>query len=150
MPEVMPKKILVPVDLSEQSTAALTEAAEIARACNAKLVVMYAEHFLPQLDSLAASSTATADKPEAEKRAIAEKMLRDQISLNVPGTVPVESFVVIGDPVDAILKTARDTNCDWIVMATHGRSGVRRLALGSVTEEVLRHADRPLLAVHAA
>lgn len=149
MPEVMPKKILVPVDLSEQSSAALTEAAEIARVCNAKLVVMYAEHFLPQLDSLAATATATADKPEADKRMMAEKLLRDQISLNVPGTVPVESRVVVGDPVDAILNTARETASDWIVMATHGRTGIKRMTLGSVTEEVLRHADRPLLAVHA-
>ena len=150
MSQVMPRKILVPVDLSDQSRAALTEAAEIARFCNASLYVMYAEEFLPQLDSLATSSTATAAKTEAEKRELAEKFLREQIAGFVPPAVPVEYGIIVGETVPAIVKTADDVNADWIVMATHGRTGIKRWALGSVTEEVLRHSHKPVLTVHAA
>ncbi len=150
MPDVMPRKILVPVDLSEKSRAALVEAAEIARFCNASLYVMYAEEFLPQLDSLVTSSTATAVKTEGEKRELAEKFLKEQIASSVPPTVPVEYGIVLGQIVPAILKTATDVNADWVVMATHGRTGVKRWVLGSVTEEVLRKIDKPVLTVHAA
>jgi nucleotide-binding universal stress UspA family protein len=48
-----------------------------------------------------------------------------------------------------IVDTARDHGCDLIVMGTHGRSGVSRLVLGSVAEEVLRKAPCPVLAVKA-
>jgi nucleotide-binding universal stress UspA family protein len=50
---------------------------------------------------------------------------------------------------DIILDAARADGAELIVMGTHGRTGVRRLLLGSVVEHVLRHADCPVVAVHA-
>ena len=50
---------------------------------------------------------------------------------------------------DIILDAARADGAELIVMGTHGRTGVRRLLLGSVAEHVLRHADCPVVTVHA-
>jgi nucleotide-binding universal stress UspA family protein len=50
---------------------------------------------------------------------------------------------------DIIVDAARAGGADLIVMGTHGRTGVRRLVLGSVAEHVLRHADCPVVSVHA-
>jgi nucleotide-binding universal stress UspA family protein len=63
----------------------------------------------------------------------------------------VETLQIVekGDPVEAILKTARDHGADLIAMTTHGRSGIGRLVTGSVTEQVLRQAPVPLLVVRA-
>ncbi len=60
-----------------------------------------------------------------------------------------ELLVQEGAPVRTILDTAEQRGVDLIVMATHGRSGVRRLLLGSVTEAVLRSTSRPVLAVRS-
>ena len=57
--------------------------------------------------------------------------------------------VVYGRPLDAILTYAEAQACDVIVMGTHGRGGVIRLALGSTTDAVMRGADRPVLVVPA-
>ena len=50
-------------------------------------------------------------------------------------------------PADAILRVSAEEQADLIVMATHGRSGMRRLILGSVAEEIMRHATLPVVLV---
>ena len=64
------------------------------------------------------------------------------------GAPPLE-FLAIGAPVEEIVKAAQDWPADMIVIASHGRSGVRRLLLGSVAEGVMRHAACPVLVVRA-
>jgi nucleotide-binding universal stress UspA family protein len=62
--------------------------------------------------------------------------------------VPIETAFRQGDACFEICEAARETGADLIVMGTHGRSGFKRLALGSVTESVLRDAPAPVLTVH--
>ena len=142
--EALPKKILVPTDFSEPSRAALQQAAEVARACSAKLTVMYADTFTPATagDTITAAAEGTQEA--------AETHLKDEVRQLVPPAVPVDTMVVIDQPVHAILQTAKEKDVDWIIMGTHGRRGVNRLVLGSVTESVLRQADRPVLTIRAA
>ncbi len=142
--EALPKRILVPTDFSKASRAALQQAAEVARACSAKLTVMYADTFTPTT----AGDEITTQVEETKEAAATH--LKDDVKELVPPTVPVDTMIVVDQPVSAILKTARDKNVDWIVMGTHGRRGVDRLVLGSVTESVLRQSDRPVLTVRAA
>jgi nucleotide-binding universal stress UspA family protein len=66
-----------------------------------------------------------------------------------PANVQVETVIVTNTPVEAILGLAKEENVDWIVTGTHGHSGVKRFVLGSVTESVLRQADRPVLTIRA-
>ena len=55
--------------------------------------------------------------------------------------------VELGRPTDVILRVAEEVDADLIIMGTHGRAGLRRLAMGSVAESVLRQADCPVLIV---
>jgi nucleotide-binding universal stress UspA family protein len=64
--------------------------------------------------------------------------------------VNVHTEMVTGDPVTEILQAAREHGCDLIVMSTHGRTGLARLLMGSVAEQVLRRAPCPVLTVKGA
>jgi nucleotide-binding universal stress UspA family protein len=61
--------------------------------------------------------------------------------------VTLERRMLEGDPAEMIAEAAADANADLIVMGTHGRTGLTRLVMGSVAEEVLRHAPCPVLTI---
>ena len=61
--------------------------------------------------------------------------------------VVIKEIVEMGEPHDLIVDWAKDNAVDIIVMSTHGRSGLSRMVLGSVTERVLRKAECPVLAI---
>jgi len=123
----MPRKILVPTDFTDVSAVALREASTLARECSAELIVLFAD--------------------EWDRDAIPD-YLRQKIDEIVPQSVRVETIVVIDAPVEAILTIAKEKDADWIVMGTHGRRGAARALEGSITEEVVRKCNRPVLAVH--
>jgi nucleotide-binding universal stress UspA family protein len=80
------------------------------------------------------------------------KALEKKLCLLLPAdpAVHVEHRLKEGAPATEILRTARALECDLIVMGTHGRTGVGRLLMGSVAEEVLRKAPCPVLTVKTA
>jgi len=145
----MPKRILVATDFTDASKLALREAAAVAEGCNAELVVLYADALLPPADVKAEVPDRFADMSQSDKVAAAMKFLRKSVEEVIPPSVFVDPVVAADEPAAAILRTAQEKDADWIVMATHGRTGVSRALRGSITEEVLRHADRPVLAIHA-
>lgn len=61
--------------------------------------------------------------------------------------VRVRHRLVEGQPVDEILRLAKETGCDLIVMGTHGRTGLGRMLMGSVAEKVVRTASCPVVTV---
>jgi nucleotide-binding universal stress UspA family protein len=63
--------------------------------------------------------------------------------------VHVEHRLAEGEPDETILRVARESNCDLIVMGTHGRTGLRRALMGSVAEQVVRLATCPVLTVNS-
>lgn len=63
------------------------------------------------------------------------------------GSVPVELRVETGEPAKEILRIAQETPCDLIVIGTHGRTGMGRLLMGSVAEQVVRKAACPVVTV---
>jgi nucleotide-binding universal stress UspA family protein len=146
MDKFQPKVVLCPTDFSDPATFALQYAKVMAGGFQARLVVLYAEAFEPppyftsdqQMDLL---------RSLARSRRAAETHLLRYVSAILGAGFPVESLIVEGLPVPAILKAAQDRNADWIVMGTHGRSGWSRVRLGSVTERVLEETDRPVLTV---
>lgn len=77
------------------------------------------------------------------------RQLRQQLLTPAAPVLQVEIVLTEGAPASAILAAADQHDVDCIVIATHGRSGVRRFVLGSVTEKVLRSSARPVLAVHS-
>lgn len=143
---LIPKQILVPTDFSEFATAALQCAARLAEKFGASLSVIFADEFIPPIDFIEAPSSFYMETLPETKRAIEER-LYSYLKENVPAEVSCRGRVVVGAPAPTILSIAAEDKADLIVMGTHGRSGWRRLLLGSVTESVLRHSAIPVLTI---
>jgi nucleotide-binding universal stress UspA family protein len=129
------RRILVPIDWSELSQRALGLAVPLAREHAAELFLLYVVP-LPAL--------MYGPPPETYLNQMLEALRRLQ-----PGDpkVRVRHLVAEGAPALAILSAARGSQCDLIVMGTHARTGLKRLLLGSVAEDVIRKAPCPVLAV---
>jgi len=134
--------ILCPTDFSVFSARALRHAIALARQLGARLKVV---HVIPRMTAYAyypASLPATA-----EMRAEAEAQTRGFVEPAVEARVPVETEVREGEPWREILAVAEDMPAHLVVMGTHGRGGLERLLLGSVTEKLLRRLPCPILTV---
>jgi nucleotide-binding universal stress UspA family protein len=80
-----------------------------------------------------------------EQRQAVQQQL-ERIKPPEPGA-PMEHHVEVGDPAPIILQVAQESQCDLIVMGSHGRTGLNRLLMGSVAEQVARKAPCPVLSV---
>lgn len=136
------KKILVPVDFSSGSEAALDLAASLARDSGAKLLITFVQ--VPPLSVAGGEFMYAEPGPPAEQiRARLETVLPQD------SKVSVEHRLLNGDPADCIVKLAEDEKVDFIVMGTHGRRGLTRILMGSVAELVVRWAKCPVVTVKA-
>ncbi len=143
-----PKKILVPTDFSETAGSALRYASRIAARCGARLLVMHAAPPAQSFDYGFAAGVPIVNPPfDSEILAAAREELQREIDINVIRGVSCDVRVFIGSPISSIMREANDAGVDLIVMGTHGRSGVRRFVLGSVTEWAIRTATVPLITV---
>jgi nucleotide-binding universal stress UspA family protein len=144
------KHILCPVDFSELSALGLRYAGALAKCNQAKLTILYANSFLPP-PYFTKARIEELQEHLRDSFAEAQKSLRhfSEAALG-PGRPNMDNRVAEGLPVDAIRLTATEVGADLIVMGTHGRSGVNRLMLGSVTERVLRESAIPVLTVRGA
>jgi nucleotide-binding universal stress UspA family protein len=131
--------ILVPTDGSDCARAAAEYAADLATRHDARV------HALCVADSRILENAPQYDRVRKEREEVAERTCND---LSLSG-VPVEQAVRTDTPHEAILRYATEADVDLIVMGTHGRTGVQRYLLGSVTEKVVRLSDVPVLTVKA-
>lgn len=139
-------RILVPTDFSETAIHALRYASGLARGLGAHLTLLYADPFVPPVDYSA--TVGGWDEQSFELAKIcAEEQLRVDAKANVDPAVLWDTVVRVDTPLEGILDHAREMGADLIVMGTHGRTGFRRLIIGSVTEAVMRHAQVPVIAV---
>ncbi len=140
------RSILVPLDGSQFAEAALPIAESIARRTGATLdIVRSHEPFEP--DRPADCWTPHYDpREEAAHQALEQAYLDTTVhTLREKSTICVKSALVEGAVVSGLLKRARAVDADLIVMATHGRGPVGRFLLGSVADQLLRHAAIPVL-----
>ena len=140
----MYKKILVPLDRNAGAEAALPVAADLAKPDG---VVIRLLHVAPPPSAIVAEGRviAYADQESDRLQHLAMGYLREA-GHQLTG-LPVKYAVRFGEPAEEILEEARESGVDLVVMATHGRSGVARLMLGSVAEGVLRRSEVPLVLV---
>lgn len=139
-----PKKILVPVDFSELATAALHYAVHIAERSHASITVLNADPFDAPVEFMATELGTVAESIEVAYQHAREE-LRRYAESNIPTNIKHDTAVVKGLAVSSIVHWAEDHNIDLIVMGTHGRGGLQRVLLGSVTESVVRSTTRPVL-----
>ena len=144
----MYSKILVPVDGSEPSTAGLNEAVRLAKIHGSQLCLMHiVNEFI--LDCTWAPGQYSETLFEALRKGGKEVLdAAEEVALAQgirPSRVMVES--IGGVAADLILEQARQWHADVIVMGTHGRRGIFRLALGSDAEQVVRGATVPVMLV---
>lgn len=144
-----PKLILVPTDFSGPAAHALRYAAALGARFDAHLLVIYADLFVPPVD-FTISAAGVFDVAREDLVEAAREQLQAFAETHVSAAMPYDVRVVVGTPIDAIVEQVRESGANLIVMGTHGRTGLRRLLFGSVTEAVLRVAPVPVIAVHEA
>ncbi len=143
------KNILVAADGSRYSDAAAAEAVGIAKRCGAKLTVISvvpSESISPfDIVHSEMQKGLITDREEKE----AERNVKNIKSLAEKEGVGVEALIRQGRPYEAIVNTATEKNIDLIVVGSHGRTGLEKLLMGSVTERVIGLAPCAILIVRA-
>jgi len=138
-------KVLCAVDFSKGSGATLEAAADLARRHQAELTVLHVREPPP---TAAATGFAPPPAPsEAESIEIGRQLDRWRAEAARMTGGEVRGEVANGSPASEIVRLAREGSFDLVVVGTHGRTGLRRLVLGSVAERVVREAHCPVLVV---
>jgi nucleotide-binding universal stress UspA family protein len=144
------KSVIVPLDGSELAEAVLPTVFELAEALNLEVMLLRGydlpasayygtEDYLPNYDEI----------KERIKEAAVEYLNGKVATLKAKGLDKVFSTAVEGSAAEEIIRYARGCPGALVAMCTHGRSGVRRWVLGSVTEKVVRHCGDPVLVISA-
>jgi nucleotide-binding universal stress UspA family protein len=130
--------ILHATDFSDSSKCAFRLACSLAGRFGARLIVLH----VAVRPTVAFGHGVMPPDPEE-----CEEYLQECLHCMRAGdpTLKLERRLVEGEPAAEILRVAEETKCDLIVIGTHGRTGLGRLLMGSVAEEVLRKADCPVL-----
>ena len=144
----MYRHILIPTDGSELAEHAVTNGLSLAKSLGAKVSVIIVEE---PFDWFSVSETKAqqalgelAKYTEQIKKHAASVLSGVADAAKQCDTIQVENV----QPYKAIIATAADKGCDLIVMASHGRSGLSAVVLGSVTNKVLTHTKTPVLVCH--
>ncbi|WP_267643827.1 universal stress protein [Haloarchaeobius amylolyticus] len=147
----MTERILIPTDGSATAEVAVEKALELAELYDATVYALYVVDTIAmdlslgteQVDRIRAGKFGEMTEVEDQARSATSRVAeaaRDR-------GLDVEEHFRAGRPHSVIADFAEDLDVDLIVMGSHGRSGVRRALLGSVTERVLRSTHRPVLVV---
>lgn len=132
--------VLVPTDGSEGSAVAVERAIDLADRYDADLHALYVVEPTPISGEAAAGALAALDEVGQE----AVDQVRERAER---ADVPVQASVGRGIPHEVILDYVDEHDVDLVVMGTHGRTGLDRYVIGSVTEKIVRLADVPVLTV---
>ena len=144
----MYQRILVTTDGSKLSQKAIATAIKLAGLTGAELVALKVVQRYPQSYFEGGMALVGEDVKQVEKTwgDTAQKVVNAVKKTAEDAGIKTKAVVVRSDVVsDAILSTIKKQGCDLVVMASHGRKGIKRLLLGSETQHVLTHATVPVL-----
>jgi nucleotide-binding universal stress UspA family protein len=137
--------ILCPTDFSDCAREAFHLACSLARQHGARLIVLHV------VDVLYGKQTYAGIGVEVRPADYPKRALERLKEWRAPyPEVQVEYLVTEGDPVEEILREAAAKKADGIVIGTHGLTGLRRVILGSIAEQVLRRAPCPVVTTRPA
>jgi len=144
---ILIKRILVPLDFSDQADEILAWASHLAEEHRSSLILMHAYHLPVEFQQMEGAYLPaefwTQVKTEAQK-----SLERHAAKLRARG-LEVEVEVVEGYPATAIEEAVTRKNVDLVVIGTHGNTGLKHLLLGSVAERVVQKVPCPVLTVKA-
>ncbi len=135
------RTILHPTDFSEYSDYAFHLACALARDYNAKLLVI---HVMPTPADVYGEFGTMPPEPGEEVPALKQRL---EALVAHDSKVDIERHLVEGEADSEIIRVAEERGVDLIVLGTHGRTGLGRLLMGSVAEQVVRLASCPVLSV---
>jgi nucleotide-binding universal stress UspA family protein len=134
----MLKKILAPTDFSELSARGVRYACQLGKDVGAEVIIF---------NVVLLDETNVVDKREIEKHKERLDEFVAKKTADVGANLKIRKVVDAGEPYGAILDCAEKERIDLIVMSSHGRSGLSRMLIGSVTDKTLRGAFCPVLVV---
>ena len=134
-------RILLPTDGSDANSRAVEQAVGLARETGAGLHVLFVLEDIPYAPEM------MDDAVEGQLREIGEAAIEEIEERAEAAGVDLVTEMRKGVPHETILEYAEEAGVDAVVMGTHGRSGLDRYLLGSVTERVVRSAEVPVLTV---
>lgn len=146
------KKVLCPIDFSDFSYDALEAALSLCSQFHATLILVHVIMPVPVVPVTVRGYEFTGFNLalyQDELKTQHSQLLDDLISERVPADIQVKSIILQGNEADEIVKCADDEDVDLIVISTHGRTGLKRMLLGSVAEKVMRHTLHPVLMIRS-
>ena len=143
-----PKLILAPIDFSDASRAALDVAVDMASRFGAELLLVYVVPAIPDLPKdVSIFKEGDYDKSLENKDA---QQLKELAATVANKNVKVRTELGTGDDVGMeLVRIAENDHVDMIIIATHGMTGWREFAFGTVAEKVVKQADCPVLVLRA-
>ncbi len=140
------KHLLIATDESELGQTAVGQGLTLARALDAKALVVTATDHWSSLASKEFAFSYSADEYDKEAASGASRILASAIDIARKLGISCDTLHVKAlDPADAIVETARSHGCDLVVMASHGRRGLSRMLLASVANKVVTYSTVPVL-----
>jgi nucleotide-binding universal stress UspA family protein len=149
------RRILGSTDFSMAGYPAVLAAGELAEHFGAELVLLHvvmpapAAPLVPPERMVVLPSKSETERYERDEENRSLKELNRLVAEQLPKGLSCRTLVRVGSAADEIVRLAEKEDVDLIVIATHGRTGWRHLAFGSVAEKVVRTATRPVLVVQS-
>jgi len=137
------KKMLVPVDFSENSKKILEAAGYFSGVCEAELHVVFVVQSFDDYSGFFVPHMPVAKFEEEMVQAAEQKMEKF-----LAGQKNVEAKVLVGDVAEEIIRHAEESGMDMIIMGTHGYKGLEKVMFGSVAQKVVRSSPRPVLTIN--
>ncbi|MGD2029269.1 MAG: universal stress protein [Desulfobacterales bacterium] len=137
------KKILCPVDFSEISVNALDYAVFLASHHYAELLLLHVVEHLHEFEHYQILVFTPQEISEKMEKNAYEEL--NKLAKSIKNTLKVETLIRQGKAFVEIIKEAKEKDMDLIVMASHGRTGISHMLMGSVAEKVVRKANCPVL-----
>ena len=145
--KIQMKRILLPTDFSEFSRYAMDYAVSFAAQYQARLYVLHVLVSPHALVGYEAAPFVSYERLFADMKRSADQAMSSFIPEDVKKDLQVETAIAQGTPFLEILKFAKEKDVDLIVIATHGRTGLKHVLFGSVAEKVVRKSPCPVLSI---
>ncbi len=140
------EKILIPVDFSEYSKMALDYSIEFSKKFNSELILIYVIEPIVYPSDFGLGQIPI-NQVDFEIQSKAESELKKLVEEKIPSELKATYVVRTGKPFLEIINAAKEYDCDLIIIATHGHTGIEHILFGSTAEKVVRKSPIPVLTV---